>query len=145
MMEETKVYTLLKGYRNSPPVDIRKLEETMLMFSQLLMDFPQIKEIDINPLLINEKKCASILDARVIIDKARVCRKFEPHEHMVISPYPKKYEILWGLRKRREFLLRPIKPEDEPMWLEMFQNFSEEIHPLPLLPNAKRHTTRGSR
>lgn len=47
----------------------------------------------------------------------------------MISPYPKKYETLWKLRDGRTVLLRPIKPEDEPMWLEMFQNFSEEsIH-----------------
>ena len=125
MMEETKVYQLLKGYRNAPPVDIKLLEEIMLLFSQLLIDFPQIKEIDMNPVLINEKE-ACILDARIAIDKERVFRKVEPHEHIVISPYPKKYELLWTLRNGQQVLLRPIKPEDEPMWLEMFQNFSEE-------------------
>jgi acetyltransferase len=125
MMEETKVYQLLKGYRNVPPADLKLLEETMLLFSQLLTDFPQIKEIDINPLLINEKE-ACILDARIRVDKDAVFRKFEPHEHMVISPYPKKYEILWMLRNGQEVMLRPIKPEDEPLWLEMFQSFSEE-------------------
>ena len=125
MMEETKIYRLLKGWRNAPPMDLKKLDETVLMFSQLLVDFPQIKEIDINPLLISEKD-ACILDARIVIDKDKVCKKFEPHEHMVISPYPKKYEILWLLKNGQEVLLRPIKPEDEPMWLEMFQSFSEE-------------------
>jgi acetyltransferase len=125
MMEETKVYQLLKGYRNAPPANLKLLEETMLLFSQLLIDFPQIREIDINPLLINEKE-AFILDARIKVDKERVFRKFEPHEHMVISPYPKKYESLWTLKNGQEVLLRPIKPEDEPMWLEMFQSFSEE-------------------
>jgi acetyltransferase len=125
MMEETKIYRLLKGWRNAPPVDLKKLDETVLMFSQLLVDFPQIKEIDINPMLINEKD-ACILDARIAIDKDKVYKKFVPHEHMVISPYPKKYEILWLLKNGQEVLLRPIKPEDEPMWLEMFQSFSEE-------------------
>jgi acetyltransferase len=125
MMEETKVYQLLKGFRGSPPVDLKKLDETLLLFSQLLVDFPQIKEIDINPLLINQKD-ACILDARMVIDKNKVCKKFEPHEHMVISPYPKKYELLWTLKSGQEVILRPIKPEDEPMWLEMFQSFSEE-------------------
>jgi acetyltransferase len=125
MMDETKIYQLLKGFRGAPPVDFKKLEETMLLFSQLLVDFPQIKEIDVNPLLINEKE-ACILDARIAIDKEKVCKKFEPHEHMVISPYPKKYELLWTLKNGQEVLLRPIKPEDEPMWLEMFQSFSEE-------------------
>jgi acetyltransferase len=125
MMDETKVYRLLKGWRNAPAVDLKKLDETVLMFSQLLVDFPQIKEIDINPLLISSKD-ATILDARIVVDKDKVCKKFEPHEHMVISPYPKKYEILWLLKNGQEVLLRPIKPEDEPMWLEMFQSLSEE-------------------
>ena len=125
MMEETKVYQLLKGYRNSRPANLKVLEETLLLFSQLLVDFPQIKEIDINPLLINERE-ACILDARIVIDKERVFQKFEPHEHMVISPYPKKYELLWTLENGEDVMLRPIKPEDEPLWLEMFQSFSEE-------------------
>ena len=125
MMEETKIYKLLKGYRNSKPVDLKKLEETLLLFSQFLIDFPQIKEIDINPLLINEKD-ALILDARIVINEDRVCKKIEPHEHLIISPYPKKYELLWALKNSQQVLLRPIKPEDESMWLEMFQSLSEE-------------------
>jgi acetyltransferase len=125
MLEETKVYQLLKGYRNVLPANLKLLEETMVLFSQLLVDFPQIKEIDVNPLLINEKE-ACILDARITVDKNKVFKKFEPHEHLVISPYPKKYETQWKLRNGQEVLLRPIKPEDEPMWLEMFQTFSEE-------------------
>lgn len=125
MMEETKIYRLLKGYRGAPAVNLKRLDETILLFSQLLVDFPQIKEIDINPLLISEKE-ACILDARIVVDKDKVCKKFEPHEHMVISPYPKKYEIQWLLRNGQEITLRPIKPEDEPMWLEWFQSLSEE-------------------
>ncbi|MGA2386240.1 MAG: GNAT family N-acetyltransferase [Candidatus Bathyarchaeia archaeon] len=125
MMEETKVYQLLKGRYNSPPVDIKKVEEILLLFSRLLVDFPQIKEISINPLLVSEKE-ACIIDARIAISKEDVCKKFEPHEHMVISPYPKKYEMMWSLKNGQEVLLRPIKPEDEPLWLDMFQGFSEE-------------------
>ncbi len=124
IMEETKVYQLLKGYRNMPPANLKLLEEIMVRFSQMLVDFPQIKEVDINPLFINEEAVA--LDARVVIDKKRISTKISPHEHLVISPYPKKYETLWRMRDKRTVLLRPIKPEDEPLWLEMFQNFSEE-------------------
>jgi acetyltransferase len=125
IMEDTRVYQLLKGYRNMPPANLKLLEELMVLFSQMLVDFPQLKEVDINPLFINEKE-AFALDARIVIDKERVFAKLEPHQHLVISPYPKKYETLWKLRDGRTVLLRPIKPEDEPMWLEMFQNFSEE-------------------
>jgi acetyltransferase len=125
IMEETKVYQLLRGYRNVPPANIKLLEEIMVRFSQMLVDFPQLKEVDINPLFISESEAFAI-DARIVIDKERVFQKFEPHQHLVISPYPKKYETLWKLRDGRTVLLRPIKPEDEPLWLEMFQNFSEE-------------------
>jgi len=125
LLEETKVYQLLKGYRNVPPANIKLLEEIIVRFSQMLIDFPQIKEVDINPLLINEKE-AYALDARIVINKELVFKKLEPHQHLVISPYPKKYETLWKLKDGRTVLLRPIKPEDEPLWLEMFQNFSEE-------------------
>ncbi|MDH7563455.1 MAG: GNAT family N-acetyltransferase [Candidatus Bathyarchaeota archaeon] len=125
IMEETKVYQLLRGYRNVPPANLKLLEEIMVLFSQMLVDFPQIREVDINPLFIDEKEACAI-DARIVIDKQRVFRKFEPHEHLVITPYPRKYETLWKMRDGRTVLLRPIKPEDEPLWLEMFQNFSEE-------------------
>ena len=125
IMEQTKVYQLLRGYRNVPPANVKLLEEIMMWFSQMLVDFPQLKEVDINPLFINEKE-ACALDARVVIDKERVFAELEPHEHLVISPYPRKYETLWKLRDGRTVILRPIKPEDEPLWLEMFRNFSDQ-------------------
>jgi acetyltransferase len=125
MMEETKVYQLLKGYRNEPPANIKLLEEILVRFSQMLVDFPQLKEVDINPLFINEKE-AFAFDARIVIDPKKVFTKSEPHQHLVITPYPTKYETMWRLRDERTVILRPIKPEDEPLWLEMFQNFSEE-------------------
>ena len=125
IIEETRDHKLLKGYSNVPPANTKLLEEIMVRFSQLLVDFPQIKEVDINPLFIDAEE-ALVLDARIVIDKERVSTKFEPHVHLVISPYPKKYETSWRLRDSRSVLLRPIKPEDEPLWLEMFQNFSEQ-------------------
>lgn len=125
VMEETKVYQLLKGYRNTPPANLKLIEEIMVQFSQLLVDFPQIREIDINPLFVDDKDVIAI-DARIVIDKERVFAKLEPHEHLVISSYPKKYETLWRLRDGRTVLLRPIRSEDEPLWLEMFQNFSQQ-------------------
>jgi acetyltransferase len=54
LMQETKVYTLLKGYRNRPAADMEKLEEMIIRLSQLLIDFPQIAELDMNPVLIKD-------------------------------------------------------------------------------------------
>ena len=125
VIEETKVYQLLNGYRNIPPANIKLLEEILVRFSQMLVDFPQLKEVDINPLFINEKE-ALALDARIVIDKEGVFRRIEPHKHLLVRPYPTRYEDFCKLQDGRMVLLRPIKPEDEPLWLEMFQNFSEE-------------------
>jgi acetyltransferase len=125
VIEETKVYQLLKGYRNIPPANIKLLEEILVRFSQMLVDFPQLREVDINPLFINEKE-ALALDARIVIDKEGVFRRIEHHKHLLVRPYPTRYEDFCKLQDGRMVLLRPIKPEDEPLWLEMFQNFSEE-------------------
>ncbi|MFX1476127.1 MAG: GNAT family N-acetyltransferase [Promethearchaeota archaeon] len=126
IMEETRVYELLKkGYRNVPPANIALLEELLVRFSQMIVDFPQLEEVDINPLFVDDKQ-AFALDARILIDPKRSFSKIEPYQHLVISPYPKRYETLWKMRDGRAVLLRSIKPEDEPLWLEMFQNFSEE-------------------
>ncbi|MFX1563916.1 MAG: acetate--CoA ligase alpha subunit, partial [Promethearchaeota archaeon] len=126
IMQETRVYNILKkGYRNLPPANLEGLEELLIRFSQMLVDFPMLKEVDINPLLIDDKQVLA-LDARVVIDAKRASLQIVPHDELVISPYPKKYELLWKMRDGRTVLFRPIKPEDEPMWLEMFQNFSQE-------------------
>jgi acetyltransferase len=125
MFEETKVYELLKGYRNQPGANLELLERTLLLFSQLLVDFPQIREVDINPLLSDANE-VHVLDARVAIDREATFHPPDPHAHLVISPYPKKYETRWTMRNGQEVLLRPIKPEDEPLWLAMFKGFSEE-------------------
>ncbi len=125
MIEETKVYQLLKGYRNMPAANLRLLEEVMVRFSQMLVDFPQLKEVDINPFIVGEKE-AFALDARIAIHREQVFERFEPYAHLVISPYPQRYETLWRLRDGRTVFLRSIKPEDELMWLEMFRNFSQQ-------------------
>jgi acetyltransferase len=143
IIEETKVYQLLKGYRNIPPANIQLLEEILVRFSQMLIDFPQLKEVDINPLFINEKE-ALALDARIVIDKEGVFRKIEHHKHLVISPYPTRYEDFCKLQDGRMVLLRPIKPEDESLWLEMFQNLSEETirHGFPQNIEEMQHEAR---
>lgn len=125
MMERTKVYRILRSYKNNSPFSMKRLEETLLLLSQFLIDFPQVKDISIDPLVVTEKDLC-ILDARIIVDKEKVHQKIEPHEHIIISPYPKKYVINWQLKNGKEVILRPIKPEDEPLWLDFLRSLSEE-------------------
>ena len=120
IIEKTKAYELLKGFRGTKLVDMKKVEETMVEFSQLIIDNPEVREIDINPLIASENDLIA-LDARIILDKEP-----DKHPHLVIAPYPSKYIKKVKLKNGTKILFRPIKPEDEMLWLEMFKSFSQE-------------------
>jgi acetyltransferase len=145
LIEGTKVYKLLeKGFRNVPPADLELLESTLVKFSQLIIDLPEIKEIDINPLKICDEHCIA-LDARMILDKEYFENKdVKKDDHLVISPYPTKYVKTFKFNNEIEMTFRPIRPEDEPMWLEMFNAFSEEtkrfrfFHIIKDMPHNRR-------
>ncbi len=124
LMEDTKVHKMLQGFRGKAGADMRQLEEIIVRFSNLIVDFPEIAEIDVNPLAISEGK-AYALDARIVIDKNALARP-SPYSHLVISPYPTRYVTPWKMTDGTEVLLRPIRPEDEPLEFEMLTTLSEE-------------------
>jgi acetyltransferase len=123
-MEETQVYKMLQGYRGKVPADLLQMEEILVNFSNLIVDFPEILEMDLNPIAISNGKAFAI-DARIIIDKN--CLEYKtPYPHLVITPYPTKYIMPWKLPDGTEVLLRPIRPEDEPLERELLSSLSEE-------------------
>ena len=124
LMEDTIVQKMLQGYRGKPPADMRQLEEIIVRFSNLIVDFPEIEEIDVNPLAISGGK-AYALDARIVIDKNALTPQ-PPYSHLVITPYPTRYVIPWRMTDGTEVLLRPIRPEDEPLEHEMLTTLSED-------------------
>ncbi|MFC1485681.1 acetate--CoA ligase alpha subunit [Candidatus Latescibacterota bacterium] len=126
IIEDTKIYNLLKGYRGMKGVDIKSIQFLLYKFAYLVSDFPEIKEIDINPFSVDENG-GSVLDAKVILDEKIVGRKkVQPYSHMVISPYPDEYITTVRMKNGVEAVLRPIRPEDEPLEAEMFTRFSEQ-------------------
>jgi acetyltransferase len=125
LMQDTKVYKMLQGFRGKPAADFEGLEEILVNFSNLVVDFPEIAEIDINPLAISNGK-ASALDARIIIDKNYDATGRWPYPHLIITPYPTKYTTPWQLSDGTEVLLRAIRPEDEPAEHEMLSTLSQE-------------------
>lgn len=125
MIERTKIYKLLKGYRNMPGVDIQSIQFLLYKFAYLVADFPEIKELDINPFSIDEHG-GIVLDAKVVLDKEVADKEVKPYSHLVISPYPKEYITQFTMRNKEVAIIRPIKPEDEPMEAKMFEEFSKE-------------------
>ena len=125
MLEELKIWPLLKGYRGKSPVDIEKLIEILIRLSYLAADYPEITELDINPLLV-AKDGVITLDARIVIDSNLMGKQIEKYSHLALKPYPEEYVMSARLPDNSEIILRPIKPEDEPMWLELLGSCSRE-------------------
>jgi len=125
MIEETKIYQALsRGLRNIPPLDLRVLEEVVMKFSNMIVDFPEIAEMEINPLATSKDEICA-LDARMEIDPEAL-KKADHYAHLVILPYPIKYVVPWRLKDGTEVILRPIKPEDEQIEHELIKSLSNE-------------------
>ncbi len=122
MMEHTKIYTALRGVRGRRSVDIAALEQLMVRFSQLVVEQKWIKEVDINPLLASPDRLLA-LDARVIVHglDVRACDLPRP----AIRPYPSQYITTWTDEDGTQVVLRPIRPEDEPLLVKFHGTLSE--------------------
>ncbi|MBN1338859.1 MAG: bifunctional acetate--CoA ligase family protein/GNAT family N-acetyltransferase [Bacteroidales bacterium] len=125
MLQSLKIYPLLTGYRGSKPKNVQKLVEVMIRLSYLAADYPEIKEMDINPLIVTPEDVTA-LDARVVIDETYTATPGDPYSHLLLRPYPESLIKPIKLADGSDVLLRPIKPEDEPMWLEMLGSCSRE-------------------
>ena len=120
MMEETRIQPLLKGYRNHPPADLEKLEELLIRLSQLVIDFPEIVEMDINPVVVkNGEPCAVDARIRLMRDESGTTR-----QHLVISPYPQHLERHDLTDLDMPLFIRPIKPEDAALFTELFNTLT---------------------
>jgi acetyltransferase len=122
MMERTKIYTALKGVRGRKPVDLAALEQLMVRFSQLVSEQRWVKEIDINPMLASPDQIIA-LDARVVVYDKDTQESQLPK--LAILPYPRKYMQNWKMKNGEEVVIRPIRPEDEPLLVEFHQALSE--------------------
>ncbi|MEZ5199215.1 MAG: GNAT family N-acetyltransferase [Bacteroidales bacterium] len=120
-----KIYPLLKGYRGSKPKNIDKLIEILIRVSYLAADYPEVEELDINPLIVGPEDVMA-LDARIVIDENMLGKETRDYEHLILRPYPERLIKKATLRDGTEVLLRPIKPEDEPLWLELLGSCSRE-------------------
>ena len=123
MLESLKIWPLLNGYRGRPSVDVDSLIKIIMRLSYLTADNPEIEELDINPLLVGPNEMTA-LDARVVIKPVESDTK--PYSHLAMRPYPEEYAGTRKLADGTEVLLRPIKPEDEPMWLKLLGSCSKE-------------------
>lgn len=122
MMEQTHLFEALQGVRGRKSIDLTALEELLVRFSQLVVEQPWIKEIDINPLLASPDRLLA-LDARVVVYGADV--KPEQLPRLAVRPYPIQHVKPWVLKNGDPVVIRPIRPEDEPQLVRLHQALSE--------------------
>jgi acetyltransferase len=122
MMEQTKIFEALEGVRGRKAVDIEALERLLVRFSQMVVEQRWIKEIDINPLLVSSEQIIA-LDARIVLHDPNT--KEEDLPTSAIRPYPTRYTAPFTIQTGEEVMIRPVRPEDEPL----MASFNRTISP----------------
>jgi acetyltransferase len=123
MMEQTRIFTALKGARGRKPVDLAALEQLLVRFSHLVVEQRWIREIDVNPLLATSEQFLA-LDARILLHGQEVQEDRLPR--LAIRPYPVQYTSAWTLKAGTAVTIRPIRPEDETLMVQFHETLSDE-------------------
>ena len=123
VIEQTRIFAALKGVRGRGPADLAALDQLLVRFSQLVAEQRWIKEIDINPLVASASGLIA-LDARMVLHSAEAREDELPRPG--IRPYPSQYVARCRLRDNTLAVLRPIRPEDEPLMIEFHKTLSEQ-------------------
>ena len=123
MMERTRIFEALGGVRGRSPVDLGALEKLLVRFSQLVVEQPWIKELDINPLLASPERLIA-LDARIVLHEPLTSEEDLPRT--AIRPYPSQYVFAEEMHDGTPIVVRPIRPEDEPLMVKFHESLSEE-------------------
>lgn len=123
MMEETRIYRRIQADAGEQVPYGGQLEELLTILSNIVVDFPEIAQITINPVIISHGKACAV-DCRIIIDTDAL-EGTPSHPHLVVTPYPTRYVAPWQLTDGTEVMLRPIRPEDEPLIHQLLATVSE--------------------
>ena len=126
LIERSRVAETLGEWRGAPAVDMEALEQVLLRVSEMVCELPQLREMDINPIIVDEHGAVAV-DARIVIDNApQAAGRAHGYQHLAILPYPARHEQVWPLRGGGQYTVRPIHPNDAQMLQEFVQHLSPE-------------------
>lgn len=125
LIERTRVSRLLRGYRDVPAVKQDAVALTLVKLAQLAADIPEVRELDINPLLADETGVVAV-DARIVVGVA--ARKFAGpgNANFAVRPYPTQWQRQIALKDGWRIVTRPIRPDDEPAVYRLLQHVTKE-------------------
>jgi len=127
LIGRSRVAETLGAWRGAAPVNMNALEQILLRVSEMVCELPQLREMDINPIIVDESGAIAV-DARIAIDHSpqAISGRTNTYSHLSILPYPARYEQVWPLRGGGEYTVRPIHPDDAQMLQDMMQHLSPE-------------------
>ncbi len=127
LIERARVAETLGEWRGGPAADLDALDRILQRVSEMVCALPQLREMDINPIIVDEHGAVAV-DARVVVDNTQPARG-GPHaayHHLAILPYPARYEQVWPLPGGGEYTIRPIRPDDAQMLQDLMHHLSPE-------------------
>jgi acetyltransferase len=127
LINRSRVAETLGEWRGNGPANVDALEQILLRVSEMVCELPQLREMDINPIIIDENGAVAV-DARIVIDHAArgVSNRTDNYNHLSILPYPAHYEQVWPLPGGGEYTVRPIQPDDAQMLQDLMHHLSPE-------------------
>lgn len=123
MIDKTRISKILEPFKNMPGIDMEALKNVILHISELVCELPEVREMDVNPLVADESGVI-VLDARIIVHQQPPSSKL--YSHMAIMPYPAHIVHCAMLKDGTTVMIRPVRPEDAQMQQEFVRNLSEE-------------------
>jgi acetyltransferase len=123
LIRGTRIARMLGAFRNMPPANMDALEDVLLRVSEMACELPLLKELDINPLILDENG-ALAADARVVMEYRQPSP--DRYAHMAIYPYPAQLVSQWQLADGTDITIRPIRPEDAELVQAFVRGLSEE-------------------
>ncbi|MCP0913772.1 bifunctional acetate--CoA ligase family protein/GNAT family N-acetyltransferase [Legionella sp. 27cVA30] len=123
LIDRTRIAKLLGKFRNMLPANTDALLNVLLNVSAMVCELPYIREMDINPLLVNDKEAIAV-DVRIVVDAP--VTSTVPYQHMAICPYPSHLSSTWQMTDSTHITIRPIRPEDAQIEQEFVKNLSPQ-------------------
>jgi acetyltransferase len=125
LIGQTRVVKVLRRYRDEPAADVDAVALLLVKLSQMSADLPEVRELDLNPVVADESG-AMVIDARVAVAPSASLARAGSNPRFAIAPYPKSWERQIRLKAGQEVFIRPVRPEDEELYRTFFESVSAE-------------------
>ncbi len=137
LIKRSRIAQTLKEWRGAPAVNEEAIEHILLRVSEMACELPQLLEMDINPIIVDESGAIAV-DARIVISHSHSLNNTPAglYTHLAILPYPHQYENIYPLKDGEEYLVRPIHPDDADMLKAFYKTLSAETRYFRFISNS---------